>query len=217
MILAHKVLAPDREPGEDHQDSMRDHAATTRRAVLADAYPTSAAREVVLVAMFAVFIGISAQVSIPLPFTPVPITGQTFGVLAGSLALGARRSLAGVLLYLALGLLGVPWFAQAEGGLGILHLPTVGYLVGFLPAAYIAGRLAEAGFYRRPWPAFFAMVICSAVIYAFGLAGLVLTLKVSLGTAVTLGLTPFLFGDALKAIVASLALPGANRLLHRTA
>ncbi|HVB77279.1 MAG TPA: biotin transporter BioY [Candidatus Nitrosotalea sp.] len=193
---------------------MSQQAAYRPGSVLADSWAGSRLGDLALVGLYAVFIGITAQVSIPLPFTPVPITGQTFGVLAGALALGSRRSLAGVLLYLALGLIGLPWFAQGQGGLGVIHLPTIGYLIGFIPAALIAGRLAEAGFYRTPWGAFGAMVLCSAVVYVLGVGGLMLTLKIPLIRAVELGVLPFLFGDAIKALLAALALPGADRL-HR--
>jgi len=192
---------------------MSQQSTTSRPLVLADAWPLTRAHDAILVALYACFIGLTAQVSIPLPFTPVPITGQTFGVLAGALALGSQRSGLGVLLYLAVGLLGVPWFAQGQSGIGTLHLPTVGYLVGFVPAALLAGRLAETGLYRSPWGAFATMAVCSAAVYLFGVSGLMLTLGWSLAQAVAQGVLPFLFGDAVKALLAAVALPGAARLI----
>lgn len=193
---------------------MSQEAAYRPGSVLADSWSNSLLRDAIAIVGYAAFIGLTAQISIPLPFTPVPITGQTFGVLAGALALGSRRSLLGVALYLAAGLAGLPWFAQAHGGLGTLHLPTIGYLIGFLPAAFIAGRLAEAGFYRSPWGAFAAMVACSAVVYVLGVSGLMLTLGVSLRVALTLGVLPFLFGDAVKAVLAAGLLSGSYRVLQ---
>ncbi len=155
-------------------------------------------------------ISLFAQVRIPLPFTPVPITGQTFAVLFVGAALGRRRGLASVLLYLGEGAMGLPVFA---GGAGLARLvgPTGGYLVGFLPAAYLAGWSAEHGLDRRWFAALPQFLAAQASIYLTG----VLWLATFVGWEKVLlaGLAPFLILDAAKALLAAAALPSAWRLL----
>ncbi len=188
---------------------------TLDRRVLADLVPSFAVRDAILVVAYAGLVGLLAQVVIVLPFTPVPITGQTFGVLLGGMALGWRRALAGMVLYVAVGLAGVHWFAQGEGGFGILSAPSFGYLVGFVLAAGILGRLAEMGLDRNPVFTLVSMVAGNAVIYFFGVTWLMNAIHVGLGTAISLGLTPFLLGDAIKALLAAGLLPGAWKLAGR--
>src|SRR3979411_2002616 len=120
-----------------------------RRFVLADTLPAFAVRDVLLVVGFAALVGLLAQIVIPLPFTPVPITGQTFGVLLGGMAIGWRRGILGMLLYTALGLAGLPGVAGGHGGLEIAGAPSFGYILGFVAAALTVGRLAERGFDRN--------------------------------------------------------------------
>lgn len=151
------------------------------------------------------FIGLMAQVSVPLPFTPVPVTGQTFTVLLIGAALGARRGLLAVLAYLAEGLVGLPVFAGGTGGLAHLLGPTGGYLVGFAAAAWTVGALAECGLDRRLRTAWLAFLAGEIVLYALGLPWL--ALFVGPRQAVLLGLLPFLPGDLVKALLAALALP----------
>ena len=183
--------------------------------VLADAFSGSRAGDLTLVVGFACFVGLTAQVAIPLPFTPVPITGQTFGVLLGGMALGWRRAAAGMVLYTIVGLAGFPWFAQAHGGLALLGAPSFGYILGFIAAAIAVGRLAEARFDRNPLLTLAAMVAGNCVIYLFGVGWLAVTLRVGLRDAVALGLVPFLLGDAIKALLAAGLMPGAWRLAGR--
>lgn len=185
-----------------------EQAAASRR-VLADALPTFALRDVALVVGYAALVGLVAQISIPLPFTPVPITGQTFGVLLGGMALGWRRAVAGMLVYLALGLVGLPWFAEHQGGVHIVFAPTFGYLLGFVFAAGVLGKLAQLRADRNPSLTLGAMVIGNAIIYLFGVTWLMFAIHVDLWKAVALGLTPFLFGDAIKALLAATLLPAA--------
>lgn len=187
----------------------------TRPLVLADVLPGELVRDVVLVVAYALLVGLTAQVVIPLPFTPVPITGQTFGVLLGGMALGSRRALFGMLLYLAVGLLGVPWFAQHRGGLDMLAAPSLGYIAGFVVAAAVVGFLAERGFDRVPWLALAAMVAGNAVIYVLGVAWLAHVTGWSVVKSIDLGMVPFLVGDAIKALLAAALLPGAWLLVGR--
>ena len=187
-----------------------------RQLVLADALPGDRVRDAVLVVAFAAFTGLAAQVSITLPFTPVPITGQTFAVLLGGAALGWRRGLAGMVLYLAAGLTPwVPWFAEGSGGTQMLRAPSFGYLVGFVVAAALVGRLAEQGWDRTPPLTVLTMVVGNLVIYAFGLPWLMATLDVGLAKGFELGVRPFLAGDALKVLLAAGLLPGAWALVGR--
>ncbi len=143
----------------------------------------------------------SAQVRIPLPFTPVPITGQTLGVLLTGALLGSRYGTAVVAAYLFQGAIGLPVFASGQGGLFALLGPTGGYLIGFLPAAFLTGWLLERGWSKHIVLTFTALLIANAVIYALGLPWL--SFFVGWERVVPLGLLPFIFGDLLKIAVAT--------------
>ena len=168
-------------------------------------------REVALIVAGNLLIILSAQLRIHLPFTPVPITGQTFAVLLVGAALGARRGAASVLLYLAQGALGWPVFAGGTGGM--LHLlgPTGGYLIGFAVAAWLTGYLAERQWDRHLHRAVGAMALGNLVIYLFGVAWL--AQFVGWEAAIVKGVLPFLPGDALKIALAATVLPTAWRVL----
>ncbi len=166
----------------------------------------------------AAFVALLARVTLPLPFTPVPLTLQTLGVLLVGAALGSRLGAQALLLYLAAGAAGLPVFAGGGAGAAWFAGPTGGFLLGFVPAAWTAGALVErfdSG--RRPLPAFLAMLAAGAVIYAFGLAGLAGWMLLAgeaagPGKLLVLGLLPFVPGDLLKAAAAALLLPGAWRM-----
>lgn len=186
---------------------MTPHATSTRR-VLADVVAPSITSDVALVLGGAALVGALAQVSIPLGFTPVPVTGQTLGVLLVGATLGTRRASVSLALYLVAGLAGVPWFAGHTS-----HVPfaLVGYLVGFLAAAALTGALGAR--YRGVLATTATMIAGEAAIYAVAVPWLALALHVGLASALSLGMWPFLAGDALKALVAGVALPGAWRLV----
>jgi biotin transport system substrate-specific component len=158
-----------------------------------------------------VLVAVLAQVRIPLPFTPVPITGQTFGVLLVGAALGARRGGASLLLYLALGAAGLPLFAGAGAGPGYLLGPTAGYLVGFVPAAWFVGRFAERGWGRGLTSSLALFAAGQTIIYACGVGWL--ASRVGLPTALIQGLLPFLPLDLIKVGLAGTTLPSAWRLV----
>jgi biotin transport system substrate-specific component len=186
-----------------------------RQGVLADALPAFAVRDAVLVVGYAALVGLLAQVVIPLPFTPVPITGQTFGVLLGGMALGWRRAVAGMVVYVGLGLVGLPWFAAGKGGFNVIHAASFGYLIGFMVAAGVLGRLAELRADRNALLTLGAMVVGNAIIYLFGVSWLMASVHVDLATGIAFGLTPFLLGDAIKALLAAGLLPAAWKVVSR--
>lgn len=183
---------------------------STRPRVLADLVPGSLLRDAVLVIGAAVLTGIAAQVSIPLPFTPVPISLQTFTVLLSGAALGPIRGGLGMLLYLVAGVAGVPWFSEQRSG---FDFPSFGYVIGFVVAAVIVGALARRRADRTVLGAVGMMVIGNLVIYALGVAWLANSLGIDLPTALQYGAWPFLIGDALKIALAAGLLPGAWKLV----
>lgn len=178
--------------------------------VLADLVPGSAVRDVGLVVGAAALVGLLAQVSIHLSFTPVPITGQTLGVLLVGTALGWRRGLAALGLYALAGLAGVPWFAgHASGYVGA----SFGYVVGFMVSAALCGYLAERKADRTWWKSAPAMVAGELVMYVIGVLWLAVSLHVGMAKAIALGFTPFVIGDAVKAALAAGLLPAAWKLV----
>jgi biotin transport system substrate-specific component len=154
----------------------------------------------------AAIVAASAQIVIPIPGTPVPITGQTFGVLLVGAALGARRGLASMALYLVLGILGAPVFR--EGGSGIDQFFISGN-VGMLFAGWIVGRLADLGWDRSVIGTIAAMAIGSLIIYSFGVPWLAASANLEIGVAIEKGVAPFLLGDAIKLALAAAVFPSA--------
>jgi biotin transport system substrate-specific component len=166
------------------------------------------ARHLALILLGAGVISLSAQVFIPTQ--PVPFTGQTFGVLLTAGALGFRRGLLATLLYLALGAIGLPVFAQGKHGVEWVVGNTGGYLVGFVLASAIVGRLAELGWDRKIVGSVGAMVIGSLAIYAVGVPWLAYrAFDGDLAQAINAGMVPFLLWDALKLALAAVAFPAA--------
>jgi biotin transport system substrate-specific component len=167
------------------------------------------ARHVALILGGTLLIALAAQVSIPVPGSPVPITGQTFGVLLSAGALGFRRGVAATLLYLLIGLVGVSVFAHGSHGNEVVLGATGGYLVGFVLAAAVIGRLAELGWDRNLIGAVGAMLVGSVLIYAVAIPWLMVVTGFDLATALEKGMTPFLPGDAIKLVLAAGAFPVA--------
>ena len=137
----------------------------------------------------------------------MPVTGQTFAVLLAAAAIGPVRGALAQGLYLVLALVGLPVLAQHKSGASVVFGATGGYLVGFIVASIVVGVLARRGMSRRPLSVFVSYVAGSAVIYVFGVTWLALSLSLSVGSAISAGLTPFLLGDLLKALLAAGLLP----------
>jgi biotin transport system substrate-specific component len=185
----------------------------------ADSRRLQAAERAGAVAFVAVLTAAAAQVSVPLPRTPVPFTLQPMVVLIGSAALGARLGMLSQILYLTMGIAGLPVFAAAPipQGMGRLFGPTGGYLMAYPIAAFVAGWLAERGFDRRYLTAVFGMACGLAVIFAGGVTWLALFAHPPRGfsAALAAGFIPFIGADLLKLLVAAGVMPGVWRLIGR--
>jgi biotin transport system substrate-specific component len=173
----------------------------------------SLGRDVLLVLAGSTLVALCARLSVHLPFSPVPVTGQTFGVLLVGALLGSRRGALSMLAYLGEGLAGLPVFAGGTAGIAALLGPSGGYLVGFVFAAFVTGWLAERGWDRRLGSAALAMLAGSIALYLPGLVWLAKFVGVS--EVLGAGLLPFIPGDAVKLVLAALALPFAWKLLAK--
>lgn len=196
--------------------------APLTQSVLSDALAgsRSLAKDIALVLAGAVFVGALAQVSIPM--WPVPITGQTLGVMLVGATLGARRGAASMLTYAVLGVAGIPWFAEFGGGPAYVLKPSFGFIIGFIVTAWVVGRLSELSWDRKPLAALSAFGIASLIPFAIGVpwmwAILHFVVGKTLGFAATLhaGLIPFIPGGIVKWLLAAAILNGAWRLLGKT-
>ncbi|MET7856700.1 biotin transporter BioY [Streptomyces sp. NPDC005318] len=184
-------------------------------AVLADLLPAARHRyaiDTALVVGGAALTGIAAQIAVPVPGSPVPVTGQTFAALLVGTALGARRGFLSLAVYALVGMAGMPWFAGGSSGAGGASF---GYVLGMLLAATVVGDLARRGGDRSVLRTAGTMVLGSAIIYAVGVPYLALSTGMSASAAIAAGLVPFLLGDALKAALAMGALPTTWKLIGR--
>jgi biotin transport system substrate-specific component len=191
---------------------MRPDAATLRLAV----FPRSSlSTNVLLVLAGTGFVALAAQVSISLPFTPVPITGQTFAVVLVGASLGALLGLASLGLYLFVGALGAPVYSEHTHGWDVLTGPTGGYIVGFVLAAVLTGFLAQQRWDRRFSSSVAAMLSGNVVIYLVGLPWLAAKIDAGLEDTLEAGLYPFVVGDLLKLYLAGALLPAAWAAVSR--
>tara|TARA_B100000886_G_scaffold321374_1_gene263521 strand:+ start:869 stop:1432 length:564 start_codon:yes stop_codon:yes gene_type:complete len=165
----------------------------------------------VIIVLFSTFlIAVLAQISIPIPFSPVPITGQTIGVvLVGSL-LGSKKGAAAICLYIFEGVIGLPVFAQMKAGPHVLFGPTAGYIFGFIIAAYIAGIFSEKGFTKNPTQCFVSCFISTTIILFSG--ALYISFFKGINDALILGFYPFLVGDVIKSGAAALLITSLRRV-----
>ena len=184
--------------------------STVRRSLVPVSPAVVVARELLLVAAGALFLALTAQISVPLPFSEVPLTGQTLGVLLLGALYGPRRGAVTVIVYLAEGAAGLPVFALGRSGLPALLGPTGGFLFGFIPAAFIAGFARGS---RRAALRVGTLLLATLVVYAFGVPWLAVTRALPLQTALVSGVLPFVPGDVIKAGIAAGVVPAGSRLL----
>ena len=187
-----------------------------RPLVLADVVPGARVRDAVLVVSAALLTAVLAQVAVPVPGSPVPITGQTLAVVLTAAALGPNRGVAGQALYLSLGAVGLPFYSDASGGLEVLAGATGGYLLGFLPAAYLIGLAARHGLDRAAWKALPLFVAGQAVVFAIGVPWLAFAAGLTATQALAAGFYPFILGGLVKAAIAGLLMPGAWHIAKRS-
>ena len=189
-------------------------AETLAGAALA---PLDWMRSAALVVAFSLLTALSAQVTIPLPWTPVPITGQTFAVLLTGALLGSRLGALAMIAYLIEGASGLPFFRSGQGGLHYLVFsPTAGYLFSYPLAAFVTGWLAERGWDKKYMKAAAAMGLGSCVILLCGWSWLALLYAPTVIAAWRLGVQPFLVGDVVKIALAAAVLPTGWAILRRT-
>lgn len=194
-------------------------STTLASPVLADRLSSARglAFDAALVGGAAAAVGLLAQVSIPI--WPVPITGQTLGVMLAGAVLGSRRGASAMLVYAALGLAGVPWFSNLGGGPAYALMPSFGFILGFIPTAWLIGRLAERRWDRRPLASLGAFGLASAIPFLVGVPWMWLTVLLvkgavlSAGETLAAGLLPFIPGGVLKWVLASMILTGIWRLI----
>ncbi len=160
----------------------------------------SAVKKMILSACFALLTAVSAQLYVPLPFTPVPVTGQVFTVLLAGILLGRNAGALSQMLYLAGGIAGINWFYG--GAAGFLR-PTTGYIIGFIPAAYAIGLITEKK--RSLSATISAMLFGTVLILSLGTLWLASFMRISLNRAFMLGFLPFIGFDIVKAYFAGLA------------
>lgn len=192
---------------------MTSSTAAVSRPVLADALPGARVRDVLLVVAGALFTAACAQISIKIPGSPVPLTGQTFAVVLVGAGLGARRGGLSMLLYVVLGLV-TPVYAGGAQGAGVLFGSSGGYLFGFVLAAWAMGAIAERGGDRRVLSAALAFAVGQLLIFGVGVPWLKVASSHSWAWAIHEGFEIFILGGVIKAALAGLLVPSAWRLLR---
>lgn len=188
--------------------------ALDRRLVLADTIPGARVRDAVLILSGALLVAALAQVVVPLPNTPVPITGQTLGVGLVGACLGMNRGALALALYALLGLF-LPFYSEGGSGTEVLFGANGGYIFGFILAAAAIGYLAERGADRKVLAAFAAFVVGQLLIFGIGVPVLKIALDMTWAQAITAGFTPFIVGGLIKAAVGAALLPSAWALVRR--
>lgn len=186
---------------------------TNTAAVYSLIKPTSRVADAAMLLAFNALLVLSSYIAINVPFSPVPITGQTFGVLLVAMALGRVRATAVVMAYLAEGALGLPVFAGGTAGFIKFMGPTGGYLIGFALAAFVVGYLADRGWDRRYVSSILALILGTAVIFVCGLAWLATMTPPN--ALLTVGLYPFIPGALVKIALVSVILPSVWKLTRR--
>jgi biotin transport system substrate-specific component len=183
--------------------------------VLADLFPAVRSRNAVLVALGVLFTALLAQVAVPVPGSPVPVTGQTLAVVLTAAGLGPVRGVAVQAFYILAALVGLPFYSDASGGWDVVFGATGGYVIGFIPAAYLIGMAARHDADRRFLTSAPLFAAGQAVVFAVGVPWLALTAGMSASQALDAGFYPFVLGGLIKATVAAVVLGGAWRLVRR--
>lgn len=184
---------------------------TTRKNLFDKLQSSNISIKILMSLLMACFTGIMAQIMIPLPWTPVPITAQTFAVLVAGLLLGKKYGLLSQILYILIGITFIPWFGEMSGGLDIVLGSTGGYFLGFLIASYFIGAITEKYASSRKFTRVILVIGIAnfALIYIPGLAGLAIWTYITQGTVLSIynllimGFVPFIFGDIVKILGAS--------------
>lgn len=158
-------------------------------------------KDMVIVAMFTALTGVLSQISFPLPFSPVPITLQTFAVYLTGAVLGSRKGTLALLVYTLIGLFGLPVFSQGKSGLPVLVGPTGGYIFGFILAAYLIGKIVERADNISFLRSFGAMIVGLLVIYTLGVTQLKFVLGLSIEESFAIGALPYLLFELVKVII----------------
>lgn len=159
-------------------------------------------RNLILSGLFAALLALLAQISIPLPFSPVPVTGQMFGIFLAGALLGGRWGAISILVYVLLGATGFPVFHHGQGGLHIVLGPTGGYLWGFVVGGYLLGRVVEKKCGLGNLIA--GMILCLIATYSLGILQLILLTGLHFKAALLAGAVPFILPDIIKVIAASI-------------
>jgi len=193
---------------------MSTQQSLVQQRVLADHIPNVTMRNAMLITAGVALTALAAQIAVPLPFTPVPVSGQTFAVLVLAAVLGPGRAVATQAAYWAIGLVGVPVFADASGGVQIAFGATGGYLLGFMLASVVVGTLARRGLGRKPLTMLAAWFAGSVTIFAVALPWLAVVTGSGLQETLAAGFFPFVIGDIIKAALAALVVPGLWKLVR---
>lgn len=190
-------------------------ALPSRPLVLADLVPAVRARDAGLVGLGVLFTALLAQVAVPVPGSPVPITGQTLAVVLTAASLGPLRGTAVQALYIMAALVGLPFYSEASGGVEVVFGATGGYVIGFIPAAYLIGLAAKHGADRNPLKSVPLFIAGQAVIFAVGVPWLAVSAGMTASQALDAGFYPFILGGIVKAAVAAAVLGTAWKIAHR--
>ncbi|MGH8828751.1 MAG: biotin transporter BioY [Jiangellaceae bacterium] len=170
-------------------------------------------RDAALVVGAAGFTALMAQIAFPVPGSPVPVTGQTLAVMLAGATLGVGRGVAAMLLYLIVGMVGVPVFSDGSGGVSVVFGATGGYLIGFVVAAAAMGWAASRGWDRSPLKAIPVFLIGQVIVFGIGVPWLAVVAHLDAGAAIAAGFTPFIVGGLVKGAIASALLPAAWKLV----
>ncbi|MGY1617040.1 biotin transporter BioY [Geodermatophilus sp. SYSU D00691] len=190
-------------------------ALPSRPLVLADLVPAVKARDAGLVALGVLFTALLAQVAVPVPGSPVPITGQTLAVVLVAASLGPVRGVAVQVAYILAAAVGLPFYSEASGGVDVVLGATGGYVLGFIPAAYLMGLAARRGADRTPWKSVPLFIAGQAVIFAVGVPWLALSTGMTAAQALDAGFYPFILGGLVKAAIAATVLGSAWAVVNR--